>query len=159
MSEKVIENVTASDKHFAPKTFIDTRPLPDVKFNGYCIIDKLLDSRKAINLYISYILDPWSRDLNTNFRLSNSLLGPLKLTMISDPGKYSEFSLTDGSMGKIVIIFGADVSSSVLIGNKNKDILFFGEGPTQGLYDTTLKAEAKYSISFTQLGKRFVSCL
>ena len=39
MSEKVIENVAASDKHFAPKTFIDTLPLPDVKFNGYCIMD------------------------------------------------------------------------------------------------------------------------
>ena len=79
--------------------------------------------------------------------------------MTFDPGKYLEFSLTDGSMGKIVITFGADVSLSVLIGNKNKGILFFGEGPIQGLYDTTLKAEAKYSISFTQSGKRFVSCL
>ena len=82
--------------------------------------------------------------------------------MIFDPGKYSEFSLTDGSMGKIVIIFGADVSLSVLIDNKNKGILFFGEGPIQGLYDTTLLeylAEVKYSISFTQSGKRFLSCL
>ena len=42
-------------------------------------------------------------------------------------------------MGKYVIIFGADMSSSVYIDNKNKDILIFGEGPTQGLDDTTLK--------------------
>ena len=30
------------------------------------------------------------------------------------------------------------MSSSVHIGNKNKDILILGEGPTQGLDDTKL---------------------
>ena len=64
--------------------------------------------------------------------------------------------MTDGSLGKNVIIFGADMSSSVHIDNKNKDILILGEEPTQGLDDTTLTAEAKHSISFTQSGKRFV---
>ena len=71
----------------------------------------------------------------------------------------SEFSLTDGSMGKNVIIFGADTSSSVHVDNKNKDILIFGEGPTQGLDNTTLTAEAKYPINFTKSGKRFVLSL
>ena len=33
--------------------------------------------------------------------------------------------------------------------NKNKDILIIGEGPTQGLDDTTLTAEAKCPINFT----------
>ena len=59
-------------------------------------------------------------------------------------------------MGKIFIIFGTDMSSSVYIGNKNKDILFLGEVPTERLYDTTLTAEAKYSINFTQTRNRFV---
>ena len=36
-------------------------------------------------------------------------------------------------MGKIVIIFGANMSSSVNIYNKNKDILILGEGTMQGL--------------------------
>ena len=31
-----------------------------------------------------------------------------------------------------------------------KDILILGEGPTQGSDDTTLRAEAKYSIDVTQ---------
>ena len=43
--------------------------------------------------------------------------------------------------------------------NKEKDILIFGEGPTQGLDDTTLTAEAKYPINFTQSGKSFVLSL
>ena len=64
--------------------------------------------------------------------------------------------MTDGSLGKNVIIFGADTSSSVHIDNKNKDILILGEEPTQGLDDTTLTAEAKHPISFSKSGKRFV---
>ena len=54
-------------------------------------------------------------------------------------------------MGKNVIIFGADMSSSVQIHNNGKDILILDEGPIQGLYDNTLRAEAKYPINFTQL--------
>ena len=46
--------------------------------------------------------------------------------------------------------------SSVHIDNKNKGILIVGEGPTQGFDVTTLTAEAKYPINFTQLRKRFV---
>ena len=52
-------------------------------------------------------------------------------------------------MGKNVVIFGTDMSSSVHTDNKNKDILILGKGPTQGLDDTTLTAEAKYSVNFT----------
>ena len=48
------------------------------------------------------------------------------------------------------------MSSSVHVDNKRKDILILGEGPTQGLDDTALTAEAKYPINLTQSGKRFV---
>ena len=43
--------------------------------------------------------------------------------------------------------------------NKNKDILILGEGPTQGLGDISLTAEAKHPINFTQSRKRFVLSL
>ena len=49
-----------------------------------------------------------------------------------------------------------ELSSSVHVYNKWKDILIFGEGVTQGLNDTTLTTEAKYPINFTQSGKKFV---
>ena len=58
-------------------------------------------------------------------------------------------------MGKNVIIFGADMSSSVHVDNKGKDILILGEGPTQGLDDTTLAAGVLYPINFTQPNKIF----
>ena len=51
------------------------------------------------------------------------------------------------------------MSSSVHVDNDGKDILILGEGPTQGLDDTTLTAKAKYPISFTQSGKRFLLSL
>ena len=62
-------------------------------------------------------------------------------------------------MEKNVVIFGADVSSSVHIDNKNKDILILGEETTQGLDDNTLTAETKYPINFTQSRKIFVLSL
>ena len=40
-----------------------------------------------------------------------------------------------------------------------RDTLILGKGPMPGLDDTTLTAEAKYAISFTQLQKRFALCL
>ena len=43
------------------------------------------------------------------------------------------------------------------VDNKNGDSLILGKGPTQGLDDSTLTAEDKYSINFTQLRKRLVS--
>ena len=62
-------------------------------------------------------------------------------------------------MGKNVIIFGADMSSSVHVNIKAKGILILGEGPTRGSDGTILTAEAKYPINFTQLGKRFIFSL
>ena len=47
------------------------------------------------------------------------------------------------------------MSSSVHIDNKGKYIVILGEGPTQGLDDSKLPAEAKYSIKFTQLNRKF----
>ena len=45
------------------------------------------------------------------------------------------------------------------IDNKGKYILILGEGPCQGLDDTTLTAGAEYPINFTLSGKRFVLSL
>ena len=62
-------------------------------------------------------------------------------------------------MERNVIIFGADMNSSVHVDNNGKDILILGEGPTQGLDDMTLTAEAKYTINFTKPNNRLVLSL
>ena len=108
-----------------------------------------------INFLIVYELDTQSQDLDSDFTLKDSLFGGFKLAKNADPNKYiytgygigfnshSEFSLHDGSMGKKVITSGVDMSSSVHIDNKKKDILILGFHPTQGFHDTTLTAEAQ----------------
>lgn len=60
--------------------------------------------------------------------------------------------------GKNLIIFGADINSSVHVVSKKKRILILVEGPTQELYDATLTAEAKYSVNFTGQGKKCCIC-
>ena len=47
------------------------------------------------------------------------------------------------------------MSSSLDIDNKKKDILILGIGPTQGLDDTRLSAEAQYSINFSRSNRKF----
>ena len=54
--------------------------------------------------------------------------------------------LVGNGVGRKVIIFGVDMSSSLYIDNKKKDILILGIGPTQGL-EHTLIAEKMYSIN------------
>ena len=54
---------------------------------------------------------------------------------------YSKFSLADGSVAKNIITFWVDMNSTVYIDNKKNDISILGDGPAQGLDDTTLTAE------------------
>ena len=115
-----------------------------------------------MNLYISYTLTPRLRNLNTGLTLNNCLFGSVKLTENADPNEYKyssygmgfdsrlEFSFRDGNMG-------TDMSSSVDVDNKNKDILILSEGPTQVLDDTTYPTI--YPIISTQPNKGFLLSL
>ena len=47
------------------------------------------------------------------------------------------------------------MSSSLRIDNKGKYILIPGKGPTKVLDDTTLTAEAQYSIKFSRSNRKF----
>ena len=61
-------------------------------------------------MYISYKLDTWLKDLNTDFTLGNCLFGAIKLMKNEDKYKYSgygiefdlnsQFSLTDENDAK-----------------------------------------------------------
>ena len=57
--------------------------------------------------------------------------------------------------GQNVLSFGADMSSSIHVGNREKHILVLGRGPTQGL-GSILTVEKMYSINFTVRKKSFV---
>ena len=70
----------------------------------------------------------------------------------------SGFSFTDEAMGKMSLFLEL-IWVHLYIVIIKKDILIVGEGPKQKLDDTTLTAEAKYPMNFTQLRKRFVLSL
>ena len=57
--------------------------------------------------------------------------------------------------GRNCIVFIVDMSSSVHIDNKKRDIFILGEGPTQGLDVTALTAGEMYSFSFTETRRKF----
>ena len=91
----------------------------------------------------------------------------VKLTKNADPNKcsYSGYGIGFDSRslfafpgidwGKNVVIVGVVNSSSMHIDNKKKVILVLGEGPTQGLDNTAITADAKYSINFSRSKRKF----
>ena len=120
--------------------------------------------KNVVNVYISYRLDTGSRDLNTDFISGNCLFGAVKLTENADPDKYgysrydvrSQFLFSNGSWGKNVFIFGANMSSSENFYNKKKYISVLGEGLKQGLDDSTSTVEAKYALKYYTIMKKIV---
>ena len=59
------------------------------------------------------------------------------------------FSFPVVGLGQNVMIFGADMSSSVHVDNKGKDTFILGAGPTQRLFEHSFTAAKRYSINFT----------
>ena len=112
-----------------------------------------------VNSYIAIKINLWSHLQGADFALGNSLFGAVNLTKNSDPDKYScfgygkgfnarrSFSLSAGSgFGKNVTIFGSDMSLSLHIDNKKKDISSLGKDTTNDSDDTTMTAEKEYFI-------------
>ena len=99
--------------------------------------------------------------------MANALFGTVKLTKNTDIEKYRYFGYRirfdergsylhpHGGNGRNVIIFEADMSSSVRVDNKGKDILILEKGLTQGLGEHSLSAEKMYAISFTKINTKF----
>ena len=57
MPEENVKIITKSGSNFAP-TFVDHHLIPDINFNGHCLIDNIYIPKKVINIYISYTLNP-----------------------------------------------------------------------------------------------------
>ena len=82
--------------------------------------------------------------------LKNTNILVMKLDLIEDQVIYFQVM----GFGQNVLIFVVDMSISIHIDNKGKDILVLGRGPTQGL-ESTLTAEKMYLINFTLTKKKF----
>ena len=138
-----------------------------IKFTGSCLKQSshILTHKKVVNIYVVYKLTA-SSSHDSDTTTKNCLFGAVTLTKNTDIEKYkysgygigfdrrSSFSFPSGGFGQNVLIFGADMSTSIHVDNKKKDILVLGRGPTQGL-ESTLTAEKMYSINFTVTNKIF----
>ena len=128
------------------------------KFTRSCLKQSshVLTHKKVVNIYIVYELTV-SSSHDSDPTIKNCLFGAVTLTKNANIEKYkysgygigfdgrSSFSFLSGGFSQNVLIFGADMSSSIHVDNKKKDMLVPGRGPTQGL-ESTLTAEKMYSI-------------
>ena len=138
-----------------------------VQLTGSCLkqLKFTFTHKKVVNIYTIYELGA-SSSHDSDPTIKIFLFGAVTLSKNADIEKYkysgygigfdrrSSFSFTGGGFGRNVLIFGADMSTSIHIDNKKKDILVLGRRPTQGL-ESTLTSEKIYSINFTVTKKKF----
>ena len=165
-NESIKPPATSSDNSLTPElTYYGTKTR--VKFAGSCLKQSshILTHEKAVNIYIIYELTACSSH-DTDPTINKCLFSAVTLAKNADVEKCkysgygigfdrrSSFSFPSGGFGQNVLTFGADMSTSIHIDKKKKDILVIGGGPTQGL-ESTLTAEKMYSINFTVTKKKF----
>ena len=167
MSDERINSIKTSDYGITPYlSYYDTNKIR-VKFHWVCLKQDRASvlHERMVNVYIVYEI---SKNINISDypTLENCLFGAVKLTKNADFDKYvhsgygigfdrhGRFSFPGTGLGRNVIIFGVDMSSSTKIDNRKKDILILGKGRTQDL-EHTLSAEKVYSINFTEKNKKF----
>ena len=136
-------------------------------------------NRNVVNIYIVYKLDPLASTRDKIFTIQNALFGAMQITKNATDNlknnykgygicfdERSEFGHTITEDGRAhttdarnVLIFGADMSSSVHATNRANHIYLMGTGLTQGINDTTIYAEKNFYINFTDFDKKFVLSL
>ena len=166
MSDESIKSPTTSNNSLTPElNYYGTKT--KIKFTRSCLKQSshILTHKNIVNIYIVYGLAA-SSSHNSDSTLKNCLFGAVTLTKNADIEKYkysgygigfdrrSSFSFPSGRFGQNVLSFGADMSISIDMDNKKKDILVLGRGPTQGL-ESASTAEKMYSINFTATKKKF----
>ena len=136
-------------------------------------------NKNVVNIYIVYKLDPLASTRDKSFTIQNALFGAMQITKNAtdnDKNNYkgygicfderNEFghTITEGGHAHItdarnVLIFVADMSSSVHTTNRANPIYLMDTGLTQGINDTTIYAEKNFYRNFTDFGKKFVLSL
>ena len=166
ISNESIKPPATSNNSFNPRlSYNDTKI--KVQFTGRCLKQAKFTfaHKKLVNVYNVYELGASSFD-SSDPTIKNCLFGAVTLANVADIEKYkysgygtgfdrrSSFSFPSGGFGQNVLIFGADMSSSIHKDNKKKDILVLGRGTTQGL-ESTLTPEKMYSINFAVTKNKF----
>ena len=152
MSNKKIGSTKTSNYNHAPRLVYDNARIKLGSKGDLLKQDKVTYNHGPIvNFYIVYTLNTY---INTSgVTLENCFFGAVNLTRNTDIDKYKysgygigfdskgTFSHSNRGFGKNVIIFGADMSSSVHANNKTRSILVFGKDFMQGIDNTTIYAK------------------
>ena len=133
MSDDSIKPPTTSNKMLNPSIdYVGTKAR--VKFNWDCLKQKKItfNHGKIGNIYIVYEIERRSVNISSYPTLENWLFGAVKLTKHADVDLYQysrygigsdrkgSYSIGD-EVGRNVIIFGVDMSSSPHVDDKKKD--------------------------------------
>ena len=159
------------------------RDLPDIKNDDRMYVylsgnhfqqNKVIipNNDNVINIYCVYETQPISSSRDTTFTVQNSLFGAMEITKNTDTSKYNykgygicfdeggTFShrITEGgfshtTIGRNVIIFGADMSFSAHATNRGNNIYVMGDGLIQGINGTTIYVEKTIIESLRILAK------
>ena len=166
-----------------------SRNLPNLKNDGRMNVylsgnhfqqNKVIISNNdnVINIYCVYRLDPIVSNRDYTFTIQNALFGASQITKNADTSKYnykgygicfdegSDFShaITEGGFAhtadaRNVLIFGADMGSSIHATNRANHIYVMGELFVQGINGTTIYAEKNFYRNFTDPRKIFLFSL
>ena len=148
MSDEKINFIKTPNHSITPNlNYYGTRTR--VEFNGsFLEQDKVkFNHGKVVNIYIVYEISK-SINIRNYLTLENCLFGAVTFNKNADFDRYKysgywigfdgheSFSFLGPGLGRNVIIFGADMSSSTKFDNRKKDILILGKNLTQGLVHT-----------------------
>ena len=135
VSNESIKPSTTSNNTLTPEVNYHNNTKTRVKFKGSCLKQSnfTFTHNKILNIYIVYELGASSSHISDP-TLKNCLFGAVALTKNADIDNYNysgygigfdrrgSFSFPSGGFGQNVIVFGADMNSSIHIDNKGKEI-------------------------------------
>ena len=127
-------------------------------------------NKNVVNIYIVYKLGPLASTRDKSFTIQNALLELCKLlkmlliiqkiiikdmvyVLMKEVSLRTEGGNAHTTDARNVLIFGADMSSSVHATNRANHIYLMGTGLTHGINDTTIYAEKNFYRNFTDFGK------
>ena len=179
-SSKSIMNAVGNTKTNLPSFKNDGRIHVHLNGNHFQqIATGIPNNNNVINIYCVYELDPIASTRDTSYTIQNALFGAMQITKNAtdyDKNNYkgygicfderSQFghTITENgrahtTIGRNVLIFGADMSFSAHATNRANHIYLMGDALTQGINDTTLYVEKNYWRNFTDPGKKFMISL
>ena len=136
-------------------------------------------NKNVVNIYIVYKLDLLASTRDKSFTIQNALFEAMQITKNATDNSKNNYkgygicfderielghTITEGchahtTKARNVLIFGADMSSSVHATNRANHIYLMGTGLTQGINDTATYAENNFYRNFTDFGKKFILSL